>query len=171
MTLPQEVIRNMHCGLWHTPLVEAHALMPEISSVLAEAPTDPKEKYVVDVRVSMLMPNQWPCIPNWHFDNIPRDENLFQHMEQRDASKKMLCWISGEPYTEFMRPDGTIYEIEANKWYKFTQYDLHRGTPSKIHTWRVFIRITPEPLLMPGRQDQWIRRHSQVYLDAQRFKW
>lgn len=169
--MEQSVIRNLHCGLRRTPLVEAHALMPELSHILSSAPIDPKEKYVVDVKVAMLMPNQYPCIPNWHFDNVPRDENLFQRMELRDKSKVMLCWISGEPFTEFMKPDGTIFSIEPQKWFKFTQFDLHRGTPSKIYTWRVFIRLTPEPLLFPRKPEEWIRKHTQIYLDAEKFTW
>lgn len=164
-------IATLHCGLYHCPLVEAHALMPELSEIFSSAPINPKERYVVDVRASMLMPFQWPCIPGWHFDNIPRDEYLVQRMEKRDPSKIMLAWISGPPLTEFMRPDGSTYFVEPQKWFQFTQFDLHRGTMATEHTWRVFVRLTPEPLIMPAQNGRWLRRHTQVYLDANNFKW
>jgi hypothetical protein len=75
--------------------------------------------------------------------------------------------ISGEPYTLFK--DGR--EVKPWEWVKFTQVDLHKGTASNKHTWRMFIRashkaITPETNLSLGKV-----RHSQVYLDANNFVW
>lgn len=155
-----------HCGLFHCPLSEAYKLMPDLASIFESAPIIEGEKYVVDVKIHMLMPNQWPCIPNWHYDNVPRDEELNQRFDLIDTSKKMLLWVSGEPLTEF--ETGFIKE---KTWVEFTQADKHRGTMSKIHTWRTFIRLTPEPLLLPASPEKWIRQHSQVYLDVNKFKW
>lgn len=39
------------------------------------------------------------------------------------------------------------------------------------HQWRLFIRLTPIELLKPNSWEKVLRRHSQVYLDAERFKW
>lgn len=140
--------------------------MPELKDILDKAPLDPTEKYVVDVKVHMLMPGQWPCIPNWHYDNVPRDEELKQRFDLIDTSKLMFLWLSGPPLTEF---ENKI--VRPRTWIRFTQKDKHRGTMSDIHTWRIFIRLTPEPLLKPASPDKWLRRHSQVYLDASKFTW
>lgn len=163
-------IKKLHCGLFHAPLSEVKRLMPEVWPIIQKAPMVQGEKYVVDVKVHMLMPGQWPCIPNWHVDNVPRDKNLKQQWHKRDPEKKMLLWVSGEPLTEF-RDRGFMAKVPAQKWIEFTQFDEHRGTMSKEHTWRIFMRLTPEPLLFPGKRHEWLRRHAQVYLDANTFKW
>lgn len=141
--------------------------MPELKDTFDSAPIFPYEDYIVDVKIHMLMPNQYPCIPNWHYDNVPRDENFKQRFDLIDESKTMFLWVSSEPLTEF-KETGII---KAKEWFAFNQKDLHRGTMSKIHTWRTFIRLTPEPLLKPAPVNKWIRRHSQVYLDVNNFKW
>ena len=51
----------------------------------------------------MLMPNQWPCIPNWHYDNVPRDQDGNQRFDLVDESKVMLMWVSGHPLPEINR--------------------------------------------------------------------
>lgn len=154
-------------GLYHCPLGQAYKLMPELTEILDEAPIEAHEYYVVDVKIHMLMPGQWPCIPNWHHDNVPRNEKGEKDYTKVDLSKKMLLWVSGEPLTEF-RGSGII---EPREWHSFDQADEHRGHMSKIHTWRTFIRLTPEPLLIPAEPHQWLRTHSQVYLDVNKFEW
>lgn len=179
--LKQEQIMEMHNGLFHCPFDEALGLMPELRGILLDCPIKGEfsfatrgpryEGWVVDVKVHMLMPGQWPCIPNWHYDFVPRDENGKQVMSRRDPDNKMYLWVSGEPTTEFLNSDGEPYSIPAEVWKEFNQYDLHRGTMSKEHTWRVFIRVSPESLCPVAPPNKWIRRHSQVYLDAENFKW
>lgn len=170
----QETIQTMHCGLHKTPFKNVLELMPELvepmndfkNSNLQYAPED----YIFDVKVHMLMPNQYPCIPNWHFDNIPRDEN-----NQQDFSKVtndwMYLWVSNEPLTEFLQKDNNIVKIEPQKWMPFTQKNSHRGTMSNQHCWRLFIRACPKSILIANPMTKWIRRHSQVYLDASQFTW
>lgn len=77
----------------------------------------------------------------------------------------MYLWLSGPPLTEFR----TGF-IKAKTWIKFNQTDEHRGTPSGDFCWRCFIRGTPIEILKPKESD-WLRKHSQVYLDANNFKW
>lgn len=162
----------IHPGLFHCPLNEARKLMPEIVPTLNEAPTQKGEKYVCDVKVHMLMPGQWPCIPGWHRDMVPRDENLVPQPDLINTSKIMMMWLSGPPLTEFVDRRGAgIVKVEPRTWVTFTQEDEHRGTVSEIHTWRTFIRLVPEPLLTPAPVDQWIRTHTQVYLNANDFSW
>lgn len=160
-----------HPGLFHCPLEEAYKLMPELTSVLDEAPTEEDESYICDVKVHMLMPGQYPCIPGWHRDMIPRDENKVPQPQLMDLSKEMMLWLSGPPLTEFRFPEGDILSVKPRRWVRFTQKDEHRGVASKIHTWRTFIRLVPEPLLEPAPVDQWIRRHTQVYLNAEDYSW
>lgn len=162
----QTRIRKLSPGLFHCPLEESVKLLPDLKSVIDQAPLISGENYVIDVKVHMLMPNQWPCIPNWHFDNVPRDKDLNQLWDKRDSSKKMFLWCSNEPYTEF-----EWGFVEPQKWTEFTQFDLHRGTMSSKHIWRLWMRICPTSLLAPAPKEQWIRVHSQVYLDVYSFKW
>lgn len=161
-----------HCGLFHTPFKEAYSLMPDLKNIFDSAPVIKNESYVVDVKIHMLMPNQWPCIPNWHYDHIPRDEELNQRFDLVEADKVMFMWVSGEPLPEFRNIGNQPFtKVPERTWFPFTQLDEHRGTMSKIHTWRTFIRLTPQSILRPAPTDKWIRRHVQVYLDINKFKW
>ncbi len=163
------------CGLFHCPLDEARRLMPSIP--WADAPLHAGVDYIVDVKVHKLMPGQWPCIPNWHCDFIPRDpETLVERPDLIDGDEEpMFMWLSGPPFTEFR--DGR--EIPARTWIEFTQMDEHRGIVATEHCWRTFARIAPAPLVraglpreqVPAPPSERIRRHTQVYLDAERFKW
>jgi hypothetical protein len=149
-------------------------LMPEVKPILDELiPTlqYDKDQYLVDVKVHMLMPNEWPCIPNWHRDFVPRDANHNRLPNLVTPEDKMYLWISGAPFTEF-REGSKTWQIEPQQWMSFTQMDVHRGTMSEAHTWRCFIRVIPKKFVHPtttniGTQ----RRHSQTYLDVNKFKW
>lgn len=163
--LTQKQISKLGCGLFHCPLDKAYELMPELTMVFDTAPIvkDP----IVDVKVSMLMPNQWPCIPNWHFDFVPRDSELKPLPDKRDNNQKMYLLLSGQPFTEFR--DGR--EINPWNWVGFTQFDEHRGTPSLEHCWRLFVRIVPGALCKPSAPEEYKRKHIQVYLDVNNFTW
>lgn len=71
-----------------------------------------------------LMPGEWPCIPNWHCDFVPRDLNLKRLPEKVTPGVKMYFWISGAPFTEFKRGNES-YLVEPKKWIEFDQRDLH----------------------------------------------
>ena len=137
--------------------------MPDLKEVMATFPDEP-EKFTWDVKVHMLMPNQYPCIPNWHFDNVPR-ENGIQRFDKVKPELPMYAWLSGPPLTQFKHGF-----IEAKKWVRFNQLDEHRGTISGDFTWRCFIRATHKGILLPKPQD-WLRRHCQVYLNADTYQW
>ena len=170
-----------HCGVILCDIEKTFELMPEVKPVIQELidsgqlEFDPSE-YVVDVKVHMLMPNQYPCIPNWHCDFVPRDENL-KLRPDLITGEKMYLWVSGEPRTEFRKPPKKI-QTENFEWVEFTQKDSHRGVMSTIRTWRCFIRLTPKRLIKErptGNNDDShrgsLRRHCQVYLDASSFTW
>lgn len=80
---------------------------------------------------------------------------------------KIYLWLSNPPLTEFY--DGR--EIKPMQWNSFTQRDEHRGVFSDRHIWRVFIRACPVTIMEAAPESQWQRRHCQVYLDANNFKW
>lgn len=163
--IDEEKLSTIGCGLFHCPIDDAYRLMPELSKVFDSAPK--VKNPIVDVKIHMLMPNQWPCIPNWHCDFIPRDNNKKQLLNKRDASQKMYLLLSGPPFTEFR--DGRV--IKPWEWTEFTQFDEHRGIVSDKHCWRLFVRITPGSLCKPAIKENRTRKHIQVYLDASGFKW
>lgn len=159
---------KQHCGL-HKASASAVALhMPDVFDLLMRTFPERLEDFTWDVKVHMLMPAQWPCIPNWHFDNVPRVNNA-QDFSRVRPELPMYLWISGEPLTEFMLPDGRIEPVKPKTWHKFTQLDRHRGTQSHAFQWRGFIRATHRDLSTPI--DNCVRLHSQVYLDAESFRW
>lgn len=171
--ISQDEISKLHNGLYRCPSEAVKNLMPTVWPIVKTLPCDeyPLWRYVFDVKVHMLMPGQYPCIPNWHYDMVPRDENNKQDFSQiRDDS--LFIWLSGAPLTEFKDP--VKHEdkyIQPGEWKRFSQKDLHRGSVSTKHQWRLFIRACPDTILQAAPEEQWLRRHSQVYLNSENFKW
>ena len=160
---------NQHCGVHQASFKQLIELMPDLECINESFPENVND-FTWDVKVHMLMPNQFPCIPNWHFDNVPRLNNK-QDFDAVSLDKHMYLWISNAPFTEF-RKDGIKTPVEAKKWTKFTQKDEHRGTVSKDFQWRGFIRATHQDILPQNKNGlNPHRRHSQVYLDSGNFSW
>ena len=161
---------KMDCGLFHTPFLVACKLKPEINDILwglsGAVDNFMPENWVIDLKVHMLMPNQYPCIPNWHYDFVPRDDDNVQDFSQI-TDMSMYLWASGDPLPEFK--DGR--EVKPKSWVEFKQMDMHRGTLSKDFCWRGFIRAWPRWICPAAENRMWYRRHSQVYLDAEDFTW
>lgn len=168
--ITQEDIKLLPCGLiscwWYDAVKYMHSLRPILES--APISVEQRDNYYVDVKVHMLMPGMYPCIPNWHYDAIPRDADGIQQPELVDPSKKMYLWLSNPPITEF--DDGR--KVNPMEWVEFTQLDAHRGVQSDKHQWRLFIRLMPKELVASPRTGlDAMRTHSQVYLDAKEFSW
>lgn len=166
--IDDNIIKTLGCGVHHGSMLDLIEFLPEqyIIPILEKFPKkDAIHSFTFDVKVHMLMPGQYPCIPNWHYDLVPRDENKKQLMDKRDPNHKLYLWLSGPPFTEFR--DGR--KVEPQMWTEFTQFDEHRGTPATEHCWRLFIRAAPTELLPIELNSE--RRHSQVYLDANNFTW
>lgn len=160
---------NQHCGVHRATFNQLQELMPDLSVIKETFPENVND-FVWDVKVHMLMPNQFPCIPNWHFDNIPRINNK-QDFDGVKLDKPMYLWISNAPLTEFRNGEKT-WKINPKEWYKFTQKDEHRGTMSTDFQWRGFIRATHKDILAQNENGHNpLRRHCQVYLDAKNFSW
>lgn len=158
-----------HNGVHQASFKQLIKLMPDLAGLIETFPEDPID-FIWDVKVHMLMPGQWPCIPNWHYDNIPRVNNI-QDFNLVRYDLPMYLWVSGAPLTEFSDGEKT-WLIEPKTWVRFTQKDLHRGTMSKDFTWRGFIRATHKDINPSNRVGaDPLRRHSQVYLDVNTFSW
>ena len=165
--ITQDIIKTLHNGLIKCPLDVAGSVMPELKDIFDTCPL-PHKNYFVDVKVHMLMPNQYPCIPNWHGDAIPRDADGNLLLEECDVDQKMFLWLSNPPITEFK--DGR--KIKIQEWNEFVQTDVHRGSISEDFIWRVFIRMMPASLTVRPREEKTCkRRHTQVYLNSEKFTW
>lgn len=160
---------KQHCGVHLANYKDLVKYMPDLKELLDTFPEDPND-FTWDVKVHMLMPSQFPCIPNWHYDNVPRVNNK-QDFDLVKPEAPMYLWVSGAPLTEFRDGDKTWF-IEPQKWIKFFQTSEHRGSMSKAFQWRGFIRATHKDIIsMNKRGESCLRRHSQVYLDASNFSW
>ncbi|TAK59497.1 hypothetical protein [Methylobacter sp.] len=154
---------KQHCGVHQAPFDKVLELMPDLVDVLKTFPDDPS-RFTWDVKVHMLMPRQFPCVPNWHVDNVPRVDGV-QRFELVKPELPMYCWISGPPLTQFKHGF-----LTPKRWHRFTQLDEHRGTASGDFGWRGFIRATHVDIQAPKPEGH-LRRHCQVYLDAETFQW
>lgn len=151
------------CGVHQAPYYEVGLLMPDLSPVLSTFP-DKHDDFTWDVKVHMLMPRQFPCIPGWHTDNVPR-VNGIQRFDLCKPELPMYCWVSGPPYTQFKHG-----YLNPQTWHRFTQLDEHRGCVASEFCWRGFIRATHKGVQQPKTGD-YVRRHCQVYIDAGSYQW
>lgn len=104
-------------GLFRASFKEAMEIMPALSELFKSIPVDNIDDYEIDIKVHMLMKNQYPCIPNWHCDNVPRDFKTghtdYPAAEQtilQNIDKPMFLWVSGTPCTEFLSRDIITHE-------------------------------------------------------------
>ena len=143
--------------------------MPDLACIKDSFPEN-VDDFIWDVKVHMLMPSQFPCIPNWHYDNVPRVNNK-QDFDLIRLNKPMYLWVSNAPLTQFRKGKET-WLIKPKTWTKFTQKDEHRGTMSTDFQWRGLIRATHKEIAPQKKATHNPeRRHSQVYLDASNFTW
>lgn len=154
---------KQHCGVHQATWLKVVELMPDLGPLINEFPDD-ESNFTFDVKVHMLMPGQYPCIPNWHQDFVPR-VNGIQKLNLCKPELPMYLWVSGGPLTQFKHGF-----IRAKEWVRFTQLDEHRGLPASEFTWRGFIRATHKDIQAP-KQSDWLRRHSQVYVNADSYQW
>lgn len=195
-----KVLEASHCGLFRAPLHLAGCLMPTMAELIDSAPVKNREMWELDVKVHMLMPGQFPCIPNWHTDNVPRDEGglRFDLVDTQEEGQHppMFLWLSDGPETEFLErglempaAPGSNQELarflngaglglgpltqrlQPNVWWSMDQQTPHRGTRATQFGWRVFARLTHKSIAPARPVNSVIRRHAQVYLDAANFGW
>lgn len=176
------------CGLHRCPLPMAGGLLPYMRPVFENAPVVDHADWFVDVKVHMLMPGEFPCIPNWHCDNVPRVNRELRY-ENANNQRTMYIWLSDTPATEVLSDpvecdhvrdhdhlreviSGTRTEkLNPFEWYSFTQLSPHAGTVAIKDGWRVFVRLTHKSIASSRPVRSVVRRHCQVYLDASSFSW
>lgn len=182
---------DLYCGLFRCPLNKASEIMPELKDLFDSAPVENPEDWEIDLKIHMLMVNQFPCVPNWHCDNVPRFDGITEYGKIDNNNEKMLLWISGAPYTEFLKESVEMptprshadlssfiqdnkletVRIKGQAWVSMDQATPHRGTISEESTWRVFARLTHKSIAPVRPVNNNIRRHCQVYLDSKSFSW
>lgn len=196
-----EVLSGLPCGLFRASKEEGEHLIPELKPLFDSFPLQNSEDYEFDVKIHMLMPGQYPCVPNWHCDNVARDANKALNYAGTDATRQvpMLLWLSNGPCTEFLERSMTMPTVPTNhgevadfintlkgsigddvavtrfvppqQWVQFSTAAPHRGRASAQHQWRVFVRATHRSILPVRPKVHALRRHAQVYLDAAQFTW
>lgn len=192
ISFDEAVLSVGSCGLHRAPLHLAAQLMPSMAELIESVPVTDPENYEIDIKVHMLMAGQYPCIPNWHCDNVPRGEDGIDFSKIDYEVPPMLLWISDGPSTEFLSrpmrgvamPDshrqvGEIIReanpdtqfLQPNTWTAMFQDTPHRGTQADKTGWRVFARVTPKEIAPARPVESVIRRHAQVYLDPNTFSW
>lgn len=155
---------KQHCGVHQAPIAEVFRLMPDLEHMIIKTFPDDLESFTWDIKVHMLLPRQYPCMPGWHCDNVPREDGI-QRFDLIRPELPMYIWISGGPQTQFKHG-----YLEPKKWFRFHQTDEHRGQAASEFVWRAFIRATHKNIQQPKKSD-WQRRHCQVYLDAATYQW
>lgn len=163
-----------HCGVFLCDINQTGELMPEVIPVIRSVEPfieKPINEYLIDVKVHMLMPGQYPAIPNWHADFVPRDRNLRKE-PSKITGEKMYLWCSNQPFTEFKSEVKRISTLFGD-WVEMDQRTIHRGVKSNNHNWRCFIRLIPKHFVHKHTVNiGTIRRHSQVYIDnPENFTW
>ena len=151
------------CGVHQADNKTMLAIMPILAPIVDTFPDEPSN-FTWDVKIHMLMPRQFPCIPNWHCDNVPRVGGV-QRFDLIKPNLPMYLWLSDAPLTQFLHG-----YVLPQTWVRFTQVDQHRGTAASEFGWRCFIRATHREILAPKNKDN-ERRHCQVYLDANEYQW
>lgn len=184
-------LSNLPCGLFRAPLEQAEQLLPELKELYDSVPvTNPKE-WEIDVKIHMLMKDQYPCIPNWHCDYVPRVDGKLRYDLVDLTNPPMYLWVSDEPTTEFIDANysveglkdhgdiakiineygiGTV-KIPSQTWISMNQLTAHRGTKAQRYGWRIFARLVHNSMVPQRPLNSFIRRHCQVYLDAETFTW
>ncbi len=188
LVFPESMLSVLPCGLISCPLPQAQQALPELAALYASAPVNDPAQWILDVKIHMLMPENYPCIPNWHCDFVPR-VNGRTNYAAADDKRLLWCWISGHPETEYAAalPDEVHIQdhadltplserfatkrIEPQRWYNFSRLAPHRGTIAERFCWRIFARLAHVSIAPPNPTNSVIRRHAQVYLDAAKFSW
>lgn len=175
-------------GLFLATSKEVMGHMPHLEGLLATFPRANINDWLFDVKVHMLMKGQYPCIPNWHCDFVPRIDGKLQY-DQATLDHSMLLWLSTTPTTQFLKnpitgdirthedigryvdPDNVV-SAPARTWIGMGQRTPHRGAVTTENTWRVFVRAVHKDFAPKRNPSVGVKRfHTQVYLDATTFTW
>lgn len=136
-----------------TPIIRAFQSQLPGEFLLKEA--------LIDVKVHMLFPNMYPCIPGWHLDDVPRTrvDKQPDHVNPIYKSRHCAMIVGDASRTQFMNgnlslpeyPDGSgrvIYkewDKRVNTYHNFGHTWVHQVYPNWIYefNWQTFHRGMP----------------------------
>lgn len=153
--------------------------------------------YVVDTRVTMLMPGMSPCIGGWHCDGWRREEKKSYDIAAGQPNPKItpvsdshFVATIGDPPTLWLRDQVEAPIAKDRIWHhvdnyveraypdlfthypdrslvSFGSFDLHRGQAATSRGWRIFLRAS-DAGFTPKNE---IRKQVQVYLNPELSGW
>lgn len=127
---PFEKIKNepmfFNCG-YDFVLKNAGPLTHEILRKMDCSNLGPIDKYVINTRVTMCMKGQYPSIPGWHGDNVPRCKQYSQpELELVDSKvRHALCIIAStdnHSNTQFLNDQLQIPYDSSDVWSSVDRY-------------------------------------------------
>lgn len=147
---------------------------------------EPTGGCVIDTRSHMLMPGQYPCIPGWHLDSIPRKHGQPDITTNRPLCRHYLCVVGISAMTEFLdtafdpgkydpqnvyascneqlnRMEIISTRVKSGLVYRFGDRAWHQGTPATERCWRWFVRASFGDGRSPRNE---IRTQTQVYANV-----
>jgi hypothetical protein len=150
---------------------------------------------IIDSRITMTMNGQYPSIPGWHCDHVPRgangqpdfslvDPKIFHRMIVVSGSESVVSCTEfvTEPVSIDVDPDNVWNsvdkycnsnnvkkeKIEQGKIYQFDQMTIHRATACETPGWRMFLRASFNCKSKPVNE---IRKQVQVYTPIDNNGW
>lgn len=144
------------------------SILNSISNLeLFQIPWDLNQQIVIDTRVTMTMPGQYPSIPGWHCDDVPRPNGQPDMRLIKSEVKHLMCILSDKEdvsCTEFVTENVDVDLDENRVWASldeeinklkpmtgfikpgqivlFDQNTIHRASPTKQGGWRLFFRLS-----------------------------
>lgn len=143
----------------------------------------------IDVKVHMLKPGWFPCIPGWHLDDFWRPtggQPVLNELDEHGSQHTMVVF-GDSSLTEFLHGPVTLeappagftgnvygwyneiieakklprFSVEEGVVHSFTHNDFHRGVAATKSGWRAFIRLTESDHREPKNE---IRSQANVYI-------
>ncbi len=144
--------------------------------------------WLIDVKVVMLRPGEYPSSPGWHCDGVQRDrmtgqpdvdniDNSIPHyitavsVPTRASSVEFIAqtvtipvdpervWESVDTYVDFFYNDFDKEKLRNNEVWLYTQPTIHRYLPAAEDEWVVFFKCSASPTSAKNL----IRQQVQVY--------
>lgn len=152
---------------------------------------------VIDTRVNMLMKGQYPSMPGWHCDDVPRvDRNsqpdiskignsdtrhyIFLATDRGEENISGTEFISGDREIEIdpenvwktldkklRENSGKTFRVKPNEILRFNIDAAHRATPATYNGWRFFLRLS----VTHRKPVNEIRNQVQVYVPVDDYGW
>lgn len=177
------------------PLTKAALGVLEKQGVLG-MDVPPGFQWVIDTRTHMLMPGQFPAIPGWHCDGVPREGYESQpnvHKLNEDVYHAVVHVSTDEQGvsdTEFINSAVSVVVNSERVWKSvhggvsaikelgitrpgdgqvilFNMPTIHRATPAERRGWRWWMRAS----MYYNKPINQIRRHVQVYTVSEGGGW